>query len=130
MFGCFDPQTDGDDYSSIDVMVQFDVGPTPMTRKVTIPILEDSVLEKAERFLVSLEVTNRTTRGVKLGTPPTATVEIADNDGECWYIAPCKDVYTDVQCYVSIYAHRYIRTCGCVYIQLYSIGTQRDNQPP
>ena len=54
----------------------------PMTRKVTIPILEDSILEVAERFIVSLEVTNRTTRAVKLGTPPTATVEITDNDGE------------------------------------------------
>ena len=70
------------DYNTTDVEVQFDVGRTPMTRKVTISILEDNIVELDERFLVSLEVTNHTTRGVKLGTPHTATVEIADNDGE------------------------------------------------
>ena len=53
-----------------------------MTHNLTVPILEDNILELAERFAVSLEVTNQTTSGVKLGTPSTATVEITDNDGE------------------------------------------------
>ena len=53
-----------------------------MTQKVTISILEDNIIELDEQFLVSLEVTNRTTKGVVLGTPHTATVEIADNDSE------------------------------------------------
>lgn len=78
---CFDASADGD-YNSTDVEVHFDVGKTPMTQKVTISILEDSIIELDERFLVSLEVINHTTKGVKLGTPHTATVEIADNDGE------------------------------------------------
>ena len=77
----FDASADGD-YNTTDVQVQFDVGGTPMTQKVTISILEDNIIELDEQFLVSLEVTNRTTKGVELGTPHTATVEIADNDSE------------------------------------------------
>ena len=76
------PLAGDEDYSTTDVLVHFAVGQTPMTRKVAIPILEDSILELAEQLVVSLEVTNQTTRGVKLGTLPTTTVQIADNDGE------------------------------------------------
>lgn len=76
------PHADDEDYSATDVLVHFEVGQTPMARKVAITILEDSILELAERFVVSLELTNQTTSGVKIGTPPTTTVEITDNDGE------------------------------------------------
>ena len=77
-----DVPADDEDFGTTDVLLQFDVRRTPMTHNVTVPILEDNILELAERFAVSLEVTNQTTSGVKLGTPSTATVEITDNDGE------------------------------------------------
>ena len=64
------------DYSPVTIIVTFAPGQT--TASLSIPILDDSIVETNELFSALLTTTNP---NVTLGTD-TATVTIQDNDGE------------------------------------------------
>ena len=65
----------GDDYGSVETRVTFDANQT--VRTVTIPIVNDTLAEGSETFVIRL---SDPSPGVTLGTPATATATITDND--------------------------------------------------
>ena len=64
------------DYTPVDTIVTFD--DCMRARALVIPILDDSVLEPEETFMIRLEPTADTPRGITF-SPAEATVEISDN---------------------------------------------------
>ena len=68
--------TAGSDYTAVSGTLTFSPGVTQQT--ITVPIINDSVVEPNENFTVTL---SNPSAGAALGTPATATVTIVDNDG-------------------------------------------------
>jgi len=67
--------TAGSDYTTVDQTVSFAAGETSKT--VTVPIIDDSVVESSETVLLSL---SSPSSGATLGSPSSATLTIVDND--------------------------------------------------
>jgi Tol biopolymer transport system component len=67
--------TAGSDYTAVSGTLSFPEG--TFSRTITIPILEDQLIEGSEQFAISL---SNSTGEVDLGIPSSATVTITDND--------------------------------------------------
>lgn len=70
----------GDDFDGTPVRVTIDPGETTIT--VSIPIIDDNLLEAVEVFDVAFAVRNQNTAGARMGQPNVIPVAISSEDGK------------------------------------------------
>jgi hypothetical protein len=116
----------GADYTATSGQLSFGCGTT--TRKVSVPITDDSATEAAEAFELTL---SSPTGGASLGSPSTATVTIVRSDQrpDGWISTRVRSRYTGDDVYNSTGAgqtrtlSRERTKSGVFYVRVYNDGT-------